>query len=184
MKRAALGICAHSGWGALIAVTGKPGSLQILERRRIVVTDPALEGVTQPYHYAEGRNLADAERHIAACASASLTLADTALAAVLRELRACNYETATCAIVLASGRALPPLPQILASHPLIHTAEGEFFRNIFRQAAERHKLQVTGIRQRDLAITPEIAALGKSIGPPWTADQKHACAAAVLNLSS
>ena len=36
--------------------------------------------------------------------------------------------------VLASGRTLPALEQILASHPMVHTAEGEFFRKAIREA--------------------------------------------------
>src|SRR2546430_13640189 len=37
-----------------------------------------------------------------------------------------------------------------SSHPLIHTAEGEFFRNAVRQACEEHKATVTGIREAAL----------------------------------
>jgi hypothetical protein len=103
---------------------------------------------------------------------------------VVQGLNGC--EIACAAVLLASGRPLPSLPNILASHALIHTAEGEFFRQIVRQACERLGIRVTGIRERDLAecsaLQVEIAKLGKIVGPPWTQDQKTAALAAMLVL--
>src|SRR5947208_2598466 len=54
MKRAAIGIRAHSGWGALVAISGSPGSLRIIDRRRVIVADDAIAGSKQPYHFSEG----------------------------------------------------------------------------------------------------------------------------------
>ena len=96
----------------------------------------------------------------------------------------------------ASGRTLPSLEKILASHPLIHTAEGEFFRHAVSQACEDLQIPVTAIRQRELEeraksafgsasrIQGTIASLGKTIGPPWTKDHKTAALAAALILAS
>lgn len=188
MKRpAAIGISVHSGWGVLIAVTGETGALQILDRRRVIVSDAALPGARQPYHHAEGQDLAAAESHITSCETASLALASEAIAGVLKTLRGYGFEISKCAILQAGARTLPALPQILASHALIHTAEGEYFRTIFRKAAEDHGLQVTGIRDLGpevFALKTEIAALGKRLGPPWTADQKSATLAAALVTSA
>lgn len=182
---AALGMSVHSGWGVLIAVTGRPGALRVLERRRVVVSDPEFPGAKQPYHYAESLSLEAAEKHIACCEAASYSLATEAIASVLGELRTYGHKISRCAIPQAVGRTLPPFAQILASHALIHAAEGEFFRMIFRKAAEAHSLQVIGFRERDLGpevlpLKKEIAALGKTLGPPWTADQKSATLAAAL----
>jgi hypothetical protein len=48
-------------------------------------------------------------------------------------------------------------------------------------------IRVTGIRERDLgersALQSEIASLGKTVGPPWTQDQKMAAQAAMTVLS-
>ena len=119
----------------------------------------------------------------------------TGLRRAIEDARRRKKVIACCAILLASGRRLPPLPKILASHPLIHTAEGEFFRECFRKAGEALKMQVTGVRERDLeeraqavfgagagSLKIEIAGLGKTLGPPWTTDQKNACLAALLAL--
>jgi hypothetical protein len=195
MQRAAIGIRPHSGWGAVVVVAGHPGAIEVVVRRKIVVTAPDKKGASQPYHFAQGQNLADAERYLAGCAAASERLAWEALRAAIEEARASGRVVGGCAILLAAGRALPELPKILASHPLIHTAEGEFFRQSFRSAGERLKLQVAGIRERDLderareqfggeadSVKREIAGLGSSVGPPWTSDQKNACLAALLVL--
>jgi hypothetical protein len=55
-----------------------------------------------------------------------------------------------CAMLLASGRGLPTLPNILASRALVHTAEGQFFRRVVREACERCRIPVVGFREREL----------------------------------
>lgn len=141
-------------------------------------------GANQPYHFVEKLELGAAEKHLASCAAVSGQLALAAIRDVIQELN--GYEIAGAAILLASGRPLPSLPKILASHALIHTAEGEFFRQAVRQACKRLRICVTGIRERELgegsALQQEIANVGKIVGPPWTQDQKIATLAAMIIL--
>lgn len=143
MKRAAFGLRVHSGWGALVAVTGKPGAEEVIQRRRIEIIDPKAVGAAQPFHFAKKLELAEAEKHVATCATVSARLALSALCDSVEELQAQGYRVAGGAILLSSGRALPPFSQILASHALIHTAEGEFFRQAFRSALENLKIPVS-----------------------------------------
>lgn len=195
MKPAALGFRMHSGWGVLVAVSGDADSVAVIDRRSIVVMDPALPGGKQPYHYAADLSLETAEQHIAECRALSENTAREAIKQALAELSGRNYQVASAAILMAAGRSLPSLPGILASHPLIHTAEGEFFRTSAINACERLKIPVTPIRERDLEeraqsafgkkaalVLRRISAMGKSIGPPWTADHKAAALAALLTL--
>ena len=176
-----------------MVVAGGPGALEVVERRRVVITAPNMKGAQQPYHFAQGQKLSDAESYLAACAAASERLAWEALREIIQEARRREKDVVRCALLLAAGRNLPALSKILASHPLIHTAEGEFFRQSFRRAGERLGLQVTGIRERELderaraafgakadAVKREIAGLASLLGPPWTSDQKNACLAALL----
>src|SRR5262249_46704682 len=98
---------------------------------------------------------------------------------------------------LGSGRVLPELRSILASHALIHTAEGEFFRKALVEAGEHCGLPIVGVKERELferasahfrmpagALERRIAELGRSIGPPWTQDQKYAALVAWLALTN
>ncbi len=196
MKRAALGIQMHSGWGVLVAVSGDIKSVEILDRRRIVTADPAIAGANQPYHYAAQLELAESEKYLANCTAASSRMASMAIAEVVRELEGRRYRIVGAAVLLASGRPLPPLEKILASHPLIHTAEGEFFRHAARRGCEDLQIPVTAIRERELdeqaeaafgneasRVSGSIASLGRSIGPPWTKDHKTAALAAALILA-
>lgn len=196
MKRAAIGIRVHSGWGALVAVSCDSGRVEVLERRQIVVVDPRVAGAKQPYHYVKTRGIHEAQKHLVRCAEISGRLARAAIHEIAGELRERKYRVAGVAILLASGRPLPSLPEILASHPLLHTAEGEFFRRIFREACEKEEVHIAGFRERELAesaksalgrgaapVQRRIARLGKTLGPPWTQDQKSAALAACLVLA-
>ena len=195
MKRAVLGFRMHSGWGVLVSVAGDAGQDEVIDRRRIAVTDPANSGANQPYHHATTLEFPAAERHLANCQAASERLALAAIKQVVQELEARHYRIAGAAVLLASGRPLPSLAKILASHPLIHTAEGEFFRNSIRNACGQLKIPVEAIRERELEeqlkaafgksanrLQRRIATAGRSIGPPWTSDHKAAALAALLVL--
>jgi hypothetical protein len=193
MKDAAFGVRMHSGWGVVVCISGNSATPEIVDRRRIVIIEPAMEGVKQPYHFAESLEPEGAERHLQKCAAASQRLALKAIGEVLDAVSARNYRVVGCAMLLASGRALPSLQKILASHALIHTAEGEFFRKVVREACEHFRIPVVGIRERELddranstfgkavaRVRERISSLGKTVGPPWTQDEKTAALAALM----
>ena len=199
MNPVVIGARVHSGWAAVLAVSGDPEEdpcgVEVLDRRRMAIVDSAVVGANQPYHFAENLELPDAEKYLANCAAVSERLASAAIREMAQELQIRDYQVAGSAIVLAAGRPLPGLADILASHALIHTAEGEFFRQILRRAAETQGIAVTGIRERDLddrakavlgsaatRMQQKIAGLGRSLGPPWTQDQKTAALAAWIVL--
>jgi len=201
MKHAALGIRMHSGWGVLVAVSWDANSVEVVTRKRIITTDPSIAGSNQPYHYAASlalrkSGLPQAETYLANCAAVSERLASAAVAEAVRELDARHYRIVASAVLLASGRPLPSLAKILAAHPLIHTAEGEFFRQAFRQALERLEIPVTGISERELdnqakkqfgptaaEVRKRIDGMGRILGPPWTLDEKSAAMAAAIVLA-
>jgi hypothetical protein len=195
MKRAAIGIRAHSGWAVAVAVAGDPSAPKILDRQRIAVVEPGAHGASQPYHFAKGLPLKDAEDHLAICAKAARRLAVEGLEAMTLRVRNSGYEIVHFAILTASGRSLPPLAETLASHAMIHTAEGEFFRNAFADASDDLGIVVSKVRERELfdraaaelgvatsKLKAKLAALGREIGPPWTQDQKGAALAGWLLL--
>lgn len=196
MKSAAIGIRVHSGWGALVAMAGLQGMEEVIMRRKVVIIDAKASGVTQPYHYVEEMELRAAERHLSKCAADSCRLALQALSQIAKELREGDFHLEGSAILLGSARPLPDLDEVLASHALIHAAEGEFFRQAFREALERLEIPVTGIRERELKdcatatfgkaasdIQNRINAMGRSLGPPWTQDEKTSALAAAIVLA-
>jgi hypothetical protein len=196
MKRAAIGVRMHSGWGALVAVSNNDGIVEILVRRRVVVTIADARGGNQPYHFAKTLELSEAEKFLLDSSAASRRLALAAVRDLIGELSG-QYIVVGAAVLLASGRALPPLAKILAAHPLIHAAEGEFFREAISKACESLDLPVTGIRERNLdeyvqsafgeastGMQQLVSTLGHSLGPPWTTDQKMAALAALVVLAN
>ncbi len=188
----------HSGSGVLVlvAVAGEAGSVEVIDRKRIVITDPRMPGANQPYHHAARLGVEESGNHISNSAAAAERLALAAIEQVVRKLDGRDYRIEGAAVLLASGRLLPALAKILGSHPLIHTAEGELFRNSIRNACERLKISVEAIRERELEdrakaafgkstvrVQRRIATAGSSIGPPWTKDHKTAALAALVVLS-
>jgi hypothetical protein len=92
---------------------------------------------------------------------------------------------------------LPSLEKILAAHTLIHTADGELFREALRLAARKHGLKEFREREKNLlgrgaealrisegALLRELTELGRGLGPPWSQDEKFATLAAWLALSN
>src|SRR6266852_910298 len=197
MKCAAIGVRMHSGWGALVAVSNNADTVEVIERQRIVVTIPGTRVGNQPYHFAKSLELAEAEKFLGDSFVASKRLALATVRDVVGELRGRQYLVVGSAVLLASGRPLPPLSKILASHALIHAAEGEFFREAFSKACDGLDLSITGFRERNLdecvrtafgkaatRMCQQISTLGRSLGPPWTKDQKTAALAALVLLAN
>jgi hypothetical protein len=184
--RTALGFRAHSGWAAMVAASGTLDAPRVLDRRRIVIADPETPGSKQPYHAAAGLLFSEAAEFIQQAIESSRALALEALSATVNLLRSQGHEVAGCGILLGSGKLLPALENILGSHALIHTAEGEMFRDVLLWAARESNLPVMGVREKELDATTlkSIGSLGKLIGPPWTQDQKHATAAALIALNT
>jgi hypothetical protein len=196
VKSAAFGVRMHSGWGVLVCISGDLAAPEIVDRRRIVVVEPTMEGAKQPYHFAETLPLEEAERHLRKCAEVSQRLALQAIRESLEAVSARKYRVLGCAMLLASGRALPSLQKILASHALIHTAEGEFFRKVVREACERCGIPVVGFRERELdehadaafgkaaaRVRQRISDLRSTVGSPWTQDERTAALAALMVLA-
>src|SRR5258707_14955546 len=195
-EAAALGFRAHSGWAIAVAVSGSPSKPVVLERRRIVTADAAIPGSKQPYHAAELLDLPKAEALIRRCRDSSNRLAESSVSDILTQLARKGHRMAGAAILFASGRPLPDLAAILRSHPLLHTAEGEFFREAMVRASEHCSLTVTRIKEREIwdrgaamfhldsaDLQRRIGELGRSLGPPWRQDEKLASLAAWIALA-
>jgi hypothetical protein len=192
----ALGFRTHSGWAAAVTVAAAADGIEVIDRQRIDLADPSIPGSVQPYHAAEGMDLKPAHSYITRCIDSTRDLAYQALKDLIAELRRTGHRIAGCGIVLASGKPLPALASILASHALIHTAEGELYRDAIIQTSSRFKIPITAIKERELfeqgaarlgvsidALRRTIDDTGRAIGPPWRQDQKSAALVAWLALN-
>ncbi len=193
-SEAAIGFSTHSGWAVLVAVAGPPSQPSVALRRRVELSRRTPR---QPFHAAEGRPFAAAESLIRRSTEEARARADRAVQEADEELRAAGHELVASGLLLAAGRPLPGLREILGSHALIHAAEGELFRDVLRQASRSCGLRVAEARDRDLEalaarslrraaaeLQRRLAEWGKAMGPPWTRDEKRAALVAWLALGS
>jgi hypothetical protein len=191
--QAALGLRAHSGWAALVAMGGTAAAPQVLDRRRIEMADDP--EAKQPYHAAEELPAAKARALLDRFARVAQERATAGLGAALADLRRDGYDVVGAIVLTAAGKPLPALESVLASHALIHTADGEHFREALAGAGKQHRVPVARIREKDLvaqaaqmlgrsapALQAAVTAWGKPLGPPWTQDQKLSALAAWLGL--
>jgi hypothetical protein len=195
MRHAALGFRAHSGWTALVAVSLDHGSPVVLLRQHPHLVKTFTYEFRQPYHTAEKRPLAEGRSFILRAQAEARNLAYESIHSVEASLKKQGYVLQHCGLVLASGRPLPEFAQVLASHALIHTADGELFREALLHASNRCGFAVFTAKASELLETaghalhqqPDqlarcLADLGHPLGPPWTEDEKFAALVAWLSL--
>lgn len=195
-RRATLGFRSHSGWACAIVLAGPKTDPKILDRRRITLCDPSIHGSKQPFHEAEPMPFESAKAFIDSCTKSTDRLAAGELKALRKIADTNGVEIVGAGLTTASGRPLPDLRSILASHSLIHAAEGEFYRDALARTCVRAGIAVSRIKERetadwtaarlnltDTALKTRLADWGKALGPPWTADEKLATMAAWLALA-
>jgi hypothetical protein len=193
---AAIGVRTHSGWATVVGLAGAVSGPAVVLRRRIELADPAIPDSKQPYHAAEGLDLREARPFIRRCVRSTQGLAVRAVRAAVAETRAAGHRVSGCGLLLAAGRPLPGLAAVLASHALIHAAEGEMYRDAVREAARECGLTVAEVREREVsdragavlelspaALARQLGEWGKRLGPPWRQDEKLATLAAWLALA-
>jgi hypothetical protein len=194
VQTAVLGFRVHSGWAAAVVLCGPADAPVVVDRRKLRLVKTFTYTYRQPYHTAKEMQCPDAIKFIRSVQSDAKRLAESSLRSLQAELG--DFKIVRGALLLASGHALPEIEKILASHALIHTADGELFRDSLRAACEACDLPVEGIREKELfaaasskalgiqpaALKRRIAAFGKALGPPWSQDEKFAALAAWLTL--
>jgi hypothetical protein len=197
MKEAAVGFRVHSGWAAAVAVTIEKGAPSIVARRRPHLVETFTYAFRQPYHTAEKMLVDEAREFVARVREEAQRLAYRAIRGLQSDSEAQGVKLTRCALLLASGRALPSFKSILVSHALIHTADGELFREALSNAADRCGLETERIKEKELletgkktlrvqpaALLRRVTELGKPFGSPWSQDEKFATLAAWLALTS
>jgi hypothetical protein len=197
VQTAALGFRVHSGWAAAVVLCGPLDAPVVVDRRKIQLVKIFTYDYRQPYHTAGKMSRHDAVKFIRGVHSDAKRLALSSLRSLQADLAEGEFKIVRSALLLSSGRALPALDHILASHALIHTADGELFRDSLRDACAACDLPLEGIREKELftaasskalsvqpaALKRRIAALGKALGPPWSQDEKFAALGAWITLA-
>ncbi|HUP84308.1 MAG TPA: hypothetical protein VM143_01450 [Acidimicrobiales bacterium] len=186
--RIGIGWRVHSWWAVVVAVTGPPASPVVVHREQVTLVED--ESMREPYHAATAVPLGEAPSLIGSVARAAAASAEATLRGFVSSLGA-----VAAVGVVGGNRRLPELPQILAKHARLHEAERDLYERAIIKGAARTSLPVTTIPARatllseasdvlGVALDPTLAALGKSIGPPWQKNYKEATAAALVALGA
>ena len=190
--RVSLGLKARTGRATLVVVGGSH-ELQVLERSQLRLLP---DGDFAPYHAAEGLAPAAARESVNRSIASAYLLAAEAIRNTAELLTKAGYEVCGCGVLVGRGMPSWSTEEILAVHVRMHQAEGELFREAVVAGARSCGLIVTSLREKsalaDAAamlglgrtdLETRLAALGKTVGPPWGKDQKEAAAAAIAALS-
>ena len=196
-QAAAMGVAPHSGWAAVVALGRTPAGPRVLARSRFALIEVGFPESKQPYHVVAALHIAEAAGRLELYRAQAERMAHSALHQLNIDLTGLGYRAEAAGILDSSGRKGGSLASILSSHALIHSADGEHFRNALAAAARRMGLAVHRVPARDLEGEAEAALrrprgelaiavmqLGKQAGPPWGADQKQAALLAWLLLET
>ena len=185
------GFAIHTGWAAAVLVGGTAGTPVVVDRRRVTLCPDALP--RQVYHAAQDLPPAKAALLVREVHEAVDTLTDL----VIDELVGVAAPHGDLVAVGVTGfpRDVPVLEKVLASHALLHLAEGELYRGAICDAASERGLTVVPIHPKHgisetahaLGAAPEpfaqrLAGLRAELGAPWQADHRLATAAGLAAL--
>lgn len=165
MERA-IGITVHTGWGACVVVAGSLREPQVVDTRIVELLDGPERFC---YHRA-------AEMKATGVAEWLLEVRAKALAKARTELASLMSGSVGLGAIVAKDGALPDPDTALATHMRIHSAEGLFYRDVFRDAC-RIPCRIVPPASLDLTL------VGKLAVKPWGRDQKLAALAAWQTMS-
>lgn len=194
--KVALGLKAHSGWAALVAIGISGGEFQVIDRRRLALVEPRDSAwAKQPYHAAETFERKKARDVVKRGTDAAYRIALKQIRTTVQRLEEQSHKIAACAVLMPGPMPEWTTAEILAVHFRMHQAEGVLFPDALANAAEACALKLVAIPEKTLTqiaqktlgksaieLTRLVAALGKTVGPPWTRDQKNATLAAMVAL--
>jgi hypothetical protein len=196
VKEAAVGFRVHSGWAAMVAVTIENAGPSVVAKKRPHLVETFTYAFRQPYHTAQKMALGEAREFVKRVQNEARSLAYRAIRGLQSDSQEQGIQLTSAGLLFASGRLLPTLEKILASHALIHTADGELFREAILHACARCGLRTAGIKEKELlehaksvlrlkpaALVRRVSELGKPFGSPWSQDEKFAALAAWLALA-
>ena len=193
----ALGFKAHSGWAALVVIAYAKGGIEIIDRRRIELIEEGELWAKQPYHAAEELEPKEARWVVKKGIASARQVAQRRVKEILRSRVYAGHQVAAGGVLVPEPMPDWTVDEILAVHIRMHKAEGVLFPDALCRAADKTGIPVVAVREKTLDeiaskslrrssgdIAKMLAALGKSIGPPWSKDQKTATLAAMIALKT
>jgi hypothetical protein len=186
----------HSGWAAVVVLGLADGAVKVLSRTRLDMVDDQCPESKQPYHAVEALDLVSAARRMDSFRESAEAMALRGLRSLVDDTKERGHALTSLGVLESSSRKVGTLASVLASHALIHAADGIHFRDALSAAGARLGLTVHRTISRDLEkeaqahfgaaaepLREVVSNLGRTVGPPWGADQKLAALLALVLVS-
>jgi hypothetical protein len=188
--QAAVGFTIKSGWAAVVLVTGSAAAPAVADSRRVEISDPEVPDSTQPYHagFGTARDAGDELKRLVASVK---SFGRKSVTGLLREYEKRGVLRGAGVVV---GSLIDP-KTIGNDHIRIHAMEGQLFRTVVIEAAEKSGLKCAVLRERDLyghaskalkqpepAVRKALTEMGRHVEGGWRAEQKAAALSAWMLL--
>ena len=191
-----VGVADHNGWAILVSAAAVNGEPAVVDRRRVPLIEKGVP--SQPYHHETLALAADeaeqlvrkVKRSIAACTAAAFDRLSTDLSP--------RYRVSSVAMRHPPLAHLPAtVAEVHQSYHVMCRADGVLYHSALCAAARRRGLNVVFHRRgEELALAAEalqgspleveryVNSLRQTLKPPWTAEYRHAFAAAIGRLKA
>jgi len=189
----AIGFRVKTGRATAVVMAGPASAPRVLSRKSLQLWDPAIPESYQPYHAELELPPAESARVVPAALKAVERVALSALRQLVGEIQ--PAPASILGISLVAGSATDP-ESIRNPHMRAHAREGQLFPHALAVAAKTLRIPTVTIVESEVFVsaaarlgkTPdalklEVTALGRSVGKPWSAEEKAAAAAAWMTLS-
>ena len=194
--RVAIGLKAHSGWAASVAIGILDGGYKLVDRRRIeLVTAEDMDWAKQPYHAAEDLKPDEAKALVERAINAAGRIATREIRSQVDRITDDDDRFVVFGLLMPSPMPDWSIEQILSVHIRMHKAEGVMYPDVLANAIDERGINLVRIPEKTLPkkaadvfgvklgrTLESLAAIGRSAGPPWTKDQKTAALAAAIAL--
>jgi len=184
----ALGFRVKSGYAIAVALGGSIAAPSVVARHIVELSDPEQGDTRQPYHSGVGEAEEDQRR-------------------IAKRVKAIERAAARSVGALVDGRGVRPsgaglvvgsvIDPATVGNPHIraHANEGKLFRTVLEDALRNRGIRCSVVVEKQLMaeartrlqrtepqIVKQLAAFGKSLGPPWRSEEKAAAIAAWMAL--
>ena len=188
-----LGFAVKSGWTAVVLLAGSARSPEVIDSRRIELSDPNVPEARQPHHDGFG-TARKSGPELTRLLNSVHRYGRRSVGAVIKSYRDSGHQLRSAGLVV--GSTIDP-DTIANEHMRIHALEGRLFRSIIERELDRREVESSVWRERDLypfaartlkrsddELRAALTALRPTGGATWRAEQKAAALAAWVLLSS
>ena len=189
----AIGFRVKTGRATAVVMAGPVSAPRVLSRKSLQLWDPAIPESYQPWHAELELPPAESARVVPAALKAVERVALSALRELVGEIQ--PAPASILGISLVAGSATDP-ESIRNPHMRAHAREGQLFPHALAVAAKTLRIPAVTIVESEVfasaaarlgktpaALKLEVTELGRSVGKPWSAEEKAAAAGAWMTLA-